>query len=179
MCWERERGRERHKEWWNLQHEHSSKKCKFRHVSIQFVLYHIIISYHIYSPYGDLYRYAMRHTVYISMQVICHNTVILNTTVQFDIDTCTQTEGHTTQTYVLEQSYHKLHLPPLHTNIVTSRNIQSPQQGKDSPRFETHNHEAIKSHLVKAPIHTTFQLTVTSNSLEYIKQNIVLFVYKY
>jgi hypothetical protein len=46
-----------------------------------------IISYHIYSPSIDLYRYGMRHTVYISMQGICHNTIICNTTVHFVIDT--------------------------------------------------------------------------------------------
>jgi hypothetical protein len=34
------------------------------------------ISYHIYSPSVDLYRYGIHHTVYISMQGICHNTTI-------------------------------------------------------------------------------------------------------
>jgi hypothetical protein len=46
-----------------------------------------ILLYYIYSPSIDLYRYAMRHTVYISMQGICHNTIIRNITVQFVIDT--------------------------------------------------------------------------------------------
>jgi hypothetical protein len=51
------------------------------------VLSYHILSYHIYSPSVDLYRYGMHHTVYISMQGICHDTIIHNTTVQFVIDT--------------------------------------------------------------------------------------------
>jgi hypothetical protein len=46
-----------------------------------------VIIYHIYSRSIYLYRYGMHHTVYISMQGICHNTIIRNTTVQFVIHT--------------------------------------------------------------------------------------------
>ena len=44
-------------------------------VSHIIISYHIM-SYHIYSPSVDLYRYGIRHTVYISMQGVCHNTTL-------------------------------------------------------------------------------------------------------
>ena len=44
-------------------------------ISYHIISYHII-SYHIYSPSVDLCRYGIRHTVYISMQGIYHNTTI-------------------------------------------------------------------------------------------------------
>ena len=49
-------------------------------ISYHIISYHIIsyliISYHINSPSIDLYRYGIHHTLYISMQSICHNTTI-------------------------------------------------------------------------------------------------------
>jgi hypothetical protein len=59
---------------------------KYVEVILMKKTFSLIISY-IYSPSVELYRYGMRHTVYVSMQGICHNTIIRNTTVQFVIDT--------------------------------------------------------------------------------------------